>query len=139
LSSAREETLIVVKPDGVRRGLVGEILSRFEGRGFAIRQLRMLSMTRDQAERFYNVHKGKPFFNELVAFISSGPVVGFVLAGKDAVATARKMVGATKGWESDPGTIRGDLALGLTDNVVHASDSPESFAHERRVLGFQQD
>ncbi len=129
--------MIVVKPDGVKRGLVGEILSRFETKGFIVRQLRMISMTREQAERFYSVHKEKPFFNELVSFISGGPVVGMIIAGKDAVATARRMVGATKGWESEPGTIRGDLALGLTDNVVHASDSSESFLHERKVFGFQ--
>ncbi len=136
-TSGREETLIVVKPDGVKRGLVGEILSRFETKGFVVRQLRMISMTREQAEKFYSVHKEKPFFNELVSFISGGPVVGMIIAGKDAVATARRLVGATKGWESEPGTIRGDLALGLTDNVVHASDSAESFLHERKVFGFQ--
>ncbi len=129
--------MIVVKPDGVKRGLVGEILSRFETKGFVVRQLRMISMTREQAEKFYSVHKEKPFFNELVSFISGGPVVGMIIAGKDAVATARRLVGATKGWESEPGTIRGDLALGLTDNVVHASDSAESFLHERKVFGFQ--
>jgi len=137
-SSGREETLIVVKPDGVKRGLVGEILYRFERKGFVVRQLMMTTMTRPQAEKFYTVHKEKPFFNELVSFISSGPVVGVILSGKDAIATARRMVGRTKGWESEPGTIRGDLALGLTDNVVHASDSAESFLHERKVIGFQQ-
>lgn len=136
-SPGREETLIVVKPDGVKRGLVGEIISRFETKGFSIKQLRMVTMTREQAEKFYSVHKEKPFFNELVSFISSGPVVGVIIAGKDAVTTARRMVGATKGWESESGTIRGDLALGLTDNVVHASDSAESFLHERKVFGFQ--
>ena len=92
-------------------------------------------MTKAQAEKFYDVHRNKPFFNELVSFISSGPVVGMVLVGKDAVATVRRMVGATKAWESEAGTIRGDLSLGLTDNAVHASDSTASFQHETKVLG----
>jgi nucleoside-diphosphate kinase len=132
--SQQEETLIVVKPDGVSRGLVGEILGRFETKGFKIKRLQMVDMTKDQAERFYDVHKGKPFFKELVSFITSGPVVGAVLSGKDAVATVRRMVGATKSWEAAAGTIRGDLGLGLTDNAIHASDSGESYAHELAVF-----
>ena len=137
MSSGSEETLVVVKPDSVRRGFVGDILTRFERKGFAIKHLRMITMTRAQAEKFYSVHKGKPFFNELVSFISGGPVVGVVLVGRDAVATVRRMVGATRAWESLPGTVRGDLSLGLTDNAVHASDSAESFQHESRVFGFE--
>jgi nucleoside-diphosphate kinase len=132
--SALEETLIVVKPDAVRRCLVGEILKRFEAKGFAIRTLHMLTMSRAQAEDFYSVHKDKPFFGELVTFITSGPVVGVVLSGRDAVATVRRMVGATKSWEAAAGTIRGDLGLGLTDNTIHASDSPESFKKEHAVF-----
>ena len=128
--SAAEETLVVVKPDGVRRGLVGEILGRFERKGFAVKRLHMLTMSKPQAEEFYSVHSEKPFFGELVFFITSGPVVGAVLSGKDAVATVRRMVGATKSWEASAGTIRGDLGLGLTDNCIHASDSAESFAKE---------
>ena len=131
---ASEETLIVLKPDTVRRGLVGEVLGRFEGKGFTIRQMEMRTMSTSQAEIFYGVHKDKPFFGELVKFISSGPVVGAVLSGKDAVATVRRMVGATKGWEAEAGTVRGDLALGLTDNVIHASDSAESFTHESKTF-----
>ena len=130
----REETLIVVKPDGVSRGLVGEILGRFETKGFKIKRLQMIEMTKQQAEKFYDVHKDKPFFKELVSFITSGPVVGAVLSGKDAVSTARRMVGATKSWEAAAGTIRGDLGMGLTDNTVHASDSGESYAHELAVF-----
>jgi nucleoside-diphosphate kinase len=137
LDSKSEETLVVVKPDSVRRGYVGEILSRFERRGFTIKQLSMITMTKAKAEEFYSVHREKPFFGELVSFISSGPVVGIVISGKDAVETVRRMVGSTKAWESPPGTIRGDLSLGLTDNAVHASDSTESFRHESRVLGFR--
>ena len=134
MSSAPEDTLIVVKPDGVKRGFVGEVVSRFEKKGFTITRLQMLTMTKSQAEEFYSVHKGKPFFNELVAFITSGPVVGAVLSGRDAVATVRRMVGATKSWEAESGTIRGDMSLGYTDNIIHASDSAESFAHESRTF-----
>lgn len=129
-----EDTLIVVKPDGVRRGLVGEIIGRFEAKGFAVKQLQMLTMTKAQAEEFYSVHKDKSFFGELVAFITSGPVVGAVLSGRDAVATVRRMVGATKSWEAAAGTIRGDLGLGLTDNTIHASDSAESFIKEQAAF-----
>jgi nucleoside-diphosphate kinase len=128
--SAPEVTLIVVKPDAVRRGLIGEILKRFETKGFRIEKLRMLTMSRAQAEDFYSVHRGKPFFGELVSFITSGPVVGVILTGRDAVATVRRMVGATKSWEAAAGTIRGDLGLGLTDNAIHASDSAESYQKE---------
>jgi len=132
--SAPEETLIVVKPDAVRRGLVGEILKRFEAKGFAVRKLHMLTMSKNQAEDFYSVHRDKPFFRELVSFITSGPVVGAVLSGRDAVATVRRMVGATKSWEAEAGTIRGDLGLGLTDNAIHASDSAESFRKEHEAF-----
>jgi len=129
-----EETLVVIKPDAVRRGLVGEILRKFEAKGFAITRLHMLTMSKAQAEDFYSVHSDKPFFGELVSFISSGPVVGAVLSGKDAVATVRRMVGATKSWEAAAGTIRGDFGLGLTDNTIHASDSAESFQKECKAF-----
>jgi nucleoside-diphosphate kinase len=134
MSSPVEDTLIVVKPDGVARGLVGQIIGRFETKGFGVKRLQMLTMSKAQAEDFYSVHKGKPFFGELVTFITSGPVVGAVLSGRDAVATVRRMVGATKSWEAEPGTIRGDFGLGLTDNTIHASDSPESFDRESKVF-----
>ncbi|HKT22856.1 MAG TPA: nucleoside-diphosphate kinase [Nitrososphaerales archaeon] len=134
MSSTPEDTLVVVKPDGVRRGLVGEILGRFERKGFAVRKIQMLTMSKPQAEEFYNVHREKPFFGELVGFITSGPVVGVVLSGRDAVATVRRMVGATKSWEAAAGTIRGDFGLGYTDNIIHASDSAESFVHEQAAF-----
>jgi len=134
MSGPSEETLIVVKPDGVRRGLVGQILGRFEAKGFSMRRLQMQTMSKAQAEEFYDVHKGKPFFPELVSFITSGPVVGVVLSGRDAVATVRRMVGATKSWEASSGTIRGDYGLGYTDNIIHASDSAESFTHEQAAF-----
>lgn len=134
MSSSTEETLIVIKPDGVKRGLVGEIVSRFERKGFVIKKLQMQILTKVMAEEFYSVHKDKPFFGELVTFITSGPVVGVVLSGRDAVATTRRMVGATKSWEAPAGTIRGDLSLGYTDNTIHASDSAESFTKESGVF-----
>ncbi len=134
MSSTVEDTLIVVKPDGVKRGLVAEILGRFERKGFVVKRLQMLTMSKSQAEEFYSIHKEKPFFRELVTFITSGPVVGAVLSGKDAVATVRRMVGATKSWEAAAGTIRGDLGLGLTDNTIHASDSSETFTKEQAAF-----
>ncbi|HME18208.1 MAG TPA: nucleoside-diphosphate kinase [Nitrososphaerales archaeon] len=134
MSAQAEDTLVVVKPDAVRRGLVGLVIARFEAKGFVVKRLQMLTMSKDQAEDFYSVHKGKPFFGDLVAFITSGPVVGVVLSGRDAVATVRRMVGATKSWEAAPGTVRGDFGLGLTDNVIHASDSGESFSKESKAF-----
>lgn len=132
--SSIEETLVVVKPDGVRRGLVGEIMMRFESKGFEVKRMQMLTMSKAQAEEFYDVHKDKPFFGELVSFITSGPVVVVVLSGRDAITTVRRMVGATKSWEAAAGTIRGDFGLGLTDNTIHASDSAESFTKERAAF-----
>lgn len=134
MSASIEDTLIVVKPDAVKRGLVGEILRRFEAKGFTIKRLHMLTLSKSQAELFYAVHSDKPFYGELVSFISSGPVAGAVLSGRDAVETVRRMVGATKSWEAAAGTIRGDLGLGLTDNAIHASDSAESFAKEQKAF-----
>jgi nucleoside-diphosphate kinase len=130
---ASEKTLIVVKPGAVARGLVGEILSRFEKRGMKILQIRSQTMTKAKAEEFYSVHKERPFFGELVTSFSGGMTVGAVVQGMDAVATVRRMVGATKSWEASPGTIRGDLAIGLTDNAIHASDSKESFDRESKA------
>jgi nucleoside-diphosphate kinase len=129
-----ERTLIVIKPDGVRRGLVGEILSRFERKGFRIRALKMLWMTREQAEQFYEVHRGKPFYEELVKFITSGPVVAAVIEGESAISVVRLMIGATDGRKAQPGTIRGDYSLSVLENVIHASDSEESFHKEFKVL-----
>ncbi len=128
-----EKTLIVVKPDATARGLVGEIISRFEKRGLKPLDIRMQTVSRAKAEQFYAVHKEKPFFGELVSFISSGPTVGVILEGRDAIATVRRMIGSTKSWEAAPGTIRGDYATGLTDNAIHASDSKESFEWESKT------
>lgn len=128
-----ERTLVVVKPDAVSRGLVGEILGRFERRAMKVVRLQMQTVSREKGEAFYAVHREKPFFGELVQFITSGPSVGAVLEGRDAVALVRRMIGATRSWESAPGTIRGDFATGLLDNAIHASDSKESFEHESGV------
>lgn len=128
-----ERTLFIVKPDAVRRGLVGEIVARFERRGFAILELRMFRFTQEQAERFYGVHRGKPFFGELTSFITSGPVVAAVVEGNSAISATRTMIGATKSFEAAPGSVRGDYGLGFSENIIHASDSQESFEHESRV------
>jgi len=128
-----EKSLFIVKPDAVARNLVGEIISRFERKSFKIVKLKMFTFTQEQAEEFYAVHKDKPFFGELVSFITSGRVVAVVIEGNNTVATTRKMIGTTKSFEAEPGSIRGDFGLGLTDNIIHASDSAESFEHEERV------
>ena len=131
---AVEQTLIVVKPDGFKRSLTGKVLARFEEKGFLIKNLRYYNFTKEKAQEFYSVHSDKSFFGELVSFISSGPVVACILEGNNAVATTRIMIGATKSFEAAPGTIRGDFGLGFTDNIIHASDSSESFIKESRVI-----
>ncbi len=128
-----ENTLFIVKPDAVARNLVGEVISRFEKKGFKILKLKMFTFTQEQAEKFYDVHKDKPFFGELTSFITSGPVVAAIIEGNNAISTTRIMIGATKSFEAEPGSIRGDFGLGLSDNIIHASDSQESFDHESRV------
>jgi nucleoside-diphosphate kinase len=131
---ATEKTLIVVKPDGFKRGLTGKILSRFEDKGFKIKDLKLFNFTQQKAEQFYSAHKAKSFFSELVSFISSGMVVACILEGNNAVNTVRIMIGSTNSFEAAAGTIRGDFGLGLTDNVIHASDSSESFIKESQVI-----
>jgi nucleoside-diphosphate kinase len=127
---AVEQTLILAKPDAVRRALVGEIVARFERRGFTLRAARLLRVDRALAEQHYAEHKEKPFFGELVDFITSGPTLAFVLEGEGAVATARMTIGATNPADAYPGSLRGALALAMPDNLVHGSDSPESAARE---------
>jgi nucleoside-diphosphate kinase len=129
-----EETLIVIKPDGFKRNLTGKILSKLEDKGFKIKDLKLFNFTIEKAEEFYSSHKEKPFFNELVSFISSGPVVACILNGNNAINTVRLLIGSTKSFEAAPGTIRGDFGLGITDNIIHASDSSESFIKESRVI-----
>jgi len=133
-----ERTFIMVKPNGVARGLVGEIVSRFERRGFVLRGMKALRIDRELAERHYAEHAGKPFFESLVRFITSGPVVAMVWEGREAVSVARAMMGATDSAQAAPGTIRGDFSLSKEENVVHGSDSPESAAREI-ALFFRED
>jgi nucleoside-diphosphate kinase len=126
--------LIVIKPDGVARGLVGEIVSRFEKKGFKLARLRQFQFDVPLARNFYLPHVGKSFFPELEKFITSGPVVAAVIEGNNAVDVVRRMIGVTKSFEASSGTIRGDFGLGYTDNVIHASDSVESFIRESQIL-----
>ncbi len=125
-----ERTFLMVKPDGVQRRLVGEIIRRFENKGFTLAGLKMLTPTREMAEAHYAVHRGKPFFEGVVGFISSGPVVAMIWEGEDVVALARKIMGATKPADSAPGTIRGDYANTIEQNLIHGSDSVENAEQE---------
>jgi nucleoside-diphosphate kinase len=128
-----EQSLFIVKPDAVARNLTGEVIVRFERKGFKLVKLKLFTFSKDQAENLYGVHKDKPFFGELTSFITSGPVVVAIIEGNNAIATTRIMIGSTKSFEAAPGSIRGDFGLGFTDNIIHASDSQESFDHESRV------
>jgi len=134
-----ERTLVLVKPDGVRRGLIGEVISRFERKGFRIVAMKMMRMSRSQAMEFYSVHADKPFYKDLVEFITSGPIVAMVLEGDSAISVVRNMIGATDGRKAAPGTIRGDFALSIQENVVHASDSPESYEREYKIVFSEND
>jgi nucleoside-diphosphate kinase len=125
-----ERTFIMVKPNGVARGLVGEVITRFERRGFVLRGMKALRIDRALAEQHYAEHIDKPFFEPLAAFITSGPVVAMVWEGRDAVTVARTMIGATDSALAAPGTIRGDFSLSKEENVVHGSDGPESASRE---------
>ena len=125
-----ERTFVLLKPDAVQRGLIGEILSRFERRGLKVTALKLIRVSRSLAETYYSEHKGKPFFEPLMAYVGSGPVVAIVLEGDCAVAAVRKMMGKTNSAEAEPGTIRGDLALTIGRNVIHGSDSGESAKRE---------
>ncbi|QEY32781.1 nucleoside-diphosphate kinase [Synechococcus sp. RSCCF101] len=127
---ATERTFIAIKPDGVQRGLVAEILGRFERKGFKLVALKQLTPGRDLAEKHYEVHSSRPFFSGLVDFMTSGPVVAMVWEGNNVIACGRKMIGATKPHEAEPGTIRGDFAVDIGRNIVHGSDGPETAAFE---------
>ena len=125
-----EQTLVLVKPDGVQRALAGTIISRLEARGLRIVAMKMIQVSRDMAMRHYGVHQGKPFFEGLVGFITSSPVIAMVLEGRSAVEMVRSTVGATDPLQAQPGTIRGDLGVDIGRNLVHASDSPETAVQE---------
>ena len=128
-----ERTFALLKPDAIQRGLAGRIMSRFEQRGLKIVGLKLMRVSRSLAESYYAEHKGKPFYEPLMSYITSGPVVAMVLEGDGAVATVRKIMGKTNSAEAEPGTIRGDFALTIGRNVIHGSDSPES---AKREIGF---
>ena len=125
-----EQTLVLIKPDAMQRRLAGEILSRFEGRGLTVRGAKLVQVDRDLAEQHYAEHVDKPFFGELVEFITSSPTLALAVEGEGAIALVRTTMGATNPANAAPGTIRGDLALSMPDNLVHGSDSPESAARE---------
>lgn len=125
-----ERTFVMVKPDGVQRGLVGEILSRFERKGFKIVAGKFFQVSKELAEQHYGEHREKPFFGELVSFITSSPVFAFVLEGNNCVKVVREMMGKTNPADAAPGTIRGDYGLSIGMNIIHGSDSPESAARE---------
>ena len=127
---AVEQTLSIIKPDGVQKNLIGEIYSRFEKAGLEIVAARMMHLSTEQAQGFYAVHRERPFFNDLVSYMTSGPVVVQVLSGDDAIAKNREIMGATNPADADPGTIRADFAQSIEENVVHGSDGPDTAAVE---------
>ncbi|MHA1989951.1 MAG: nucleoside-diphosphate kinase [Candidatus Hodarchaeales archaeon] len=129
-----EQTFVMIKPDSVQRGLIGKIVSRFELKGLTLKALKFVSINQALAEQLYDVHNGKPFFEKLVNYIKSGPVVVSVWEGKDAIAIVRKLVGATKPNEAEPGTIRGDYGLTIDNNIVHASDAPDRAQYELKLF-----
>ena len=135
---AVERTLILIKPDAMQRRLAGEILGRIERRGFTLRGGKLIHVSRELGETHYAEHREKPFFGELVEFITSGPTLALVVEGEGAIATMRKTIGATNPADAEPGTIRGDLAVAMPDNLVHGSDSPESAVREI-ALWFRDD
>ena len=129
-----EQTLIIVKPDAVKRKLAEEILSRFEKKGFIVSKQKILKFTTEMARQFYSAHSSKPFFDELVSFITSGDVVAVIIERDNAVSLTREIIGNTNPKDANPGTIRGDFGISITENSIHASDSSESFDKEVNVI-----
>ncbi len=134
-----ERTFVMIKPDAVQRGLIGEIIKRFEQKGLKIIGLKMVHVNRELAEQLYDIHKGKPFFEPLVEYITSAPVVTMVLEGENVVTIVRRMLGATNSAEAAPGTIRGDFAVTVARNVVHASDATERAQYEMSLFFSEKD
>jgi len=130
----KQRTYVMIKPDGVRRGLIGEIIRRIENKGLRIVALKMLTLSREKAEELYSVHRGKPFFESLIEFVTSGPVVAMIIEGEDAVSVMRTLIGPTDGRIAPPGTIRGDFALSVQENIIHAADSVESAEREMWIV-----
>ncbi len=131
---AIERTFVMIKPDGYERGLIGEVISRIERKGLKIVAMKLKKLSKDEAERLYNVHRGKPFFNELVNFVTRNPVVLMIVEGESAVDVVRTLIGPTDGRKAPPGTIRGDFSLSIGENIVHASDSKESAEYEMSLF-----
>jgi nucleoside-diphosphate kinase len=129
-----ERTLVLIKPDGVRRGLIGDVIARIERKGLTIRELQMRTLDEQTAQEHYAEHTDKPFFGELVAFITSGPLVAMAVEGPDAVKAVRALMGATNPIEAAPGSVRGDYATVITENIVHGSDSPASSERELKLF-----
>ncbi len=129
-----ERTLVLVKPDGLKRRLAGEIISRFERKGLRLIALKEMRLTQSMAEEHYSVHRDKPFYRDLVQYIISAPILAMILEGNNAISVVRGMCGATDGSKAAPGTIRGDFALSIQNNIVHASDSLESYQHEAPIF-----
>jgi nucleoside-diphosphate kinase len=125
-----QQTFVMIKPDGVRRRLVGEVVGRIEAKGYDIREMKLMTVDESLAKKHYAEHVDKPFFDELVSFVTSGPSVAMVVEGSDAVAGLRQIMGATNPLDATPGSIRGDFATEITENIVHGSDSPESAERE---------
>ena len=129
-----EQTLIIVKPDAVKRNLAEEILSRFKKKGFSVSKLKTFNFTVEMAEQFYSVHNSKPFFGELVSFITSGTIVAAIIEGENVINVTREIIGKTNPKEARPGTIRSDFGTGILENSIHASDSRESFDKEVNII-----
>lgn len=125
-----ERTILIVKPDGVKRGLIGEVVKRVENKGLKITRMRMIYPTIECIEKLYDIHKGKPFYEDLIKFMSSGPIVAIIVEGDEAVKVVRKLIGGTDGREAMPGTIRGDYSLSAKENIVHAADSVNRASYE---------
>lgn len=132
--TSSEKSLVLLKPDAINRGLTGEVILRLERKGLKIVGLKMLQVSRPKAEQHYAIHKDKPFFNDLVAFITSGPIIAMVLEGRNVIDSVRQLMGSTDPAKAQPGTIRGDLALDIQSNLIHGSDSPDTAATEIRLF-----
>ncbi|MCL4350886.1 MAG: nucleoside-diphosphate kinase [Candidatus Thermoplasmatota archaeon] len=134
-----QKTLILIKPDGLKRRLSGTIIQRLENKGLRLTAMRLLKVSDEMARKHYSVHEGKPFFKDLVEYITSDPVVAIIMEGNNAISVVRNLVGATDGSKASPGTIRGDYAISIEKNIIHASDSEESYNHEWPIFFSQKD
>jgi len=132
-------TLVILKPDSIQRNLAGKIISRIEEKGLKITAMKMIFLDKNTAEKLYEVHKGKPFYQSLVDYITSGPIIAMVVEGRDVINVVRKLMGKTNGAEAEPGTIRGDFSTGIEKNLIHASDSDESLKRELPIFFSEED